>query len=167
MSSLQFQDGRTPGGRHVTRLNMKGKTTAEETQEEEEEEVKEGVVEAEVEAAEEMIIKKTEGWNHLESAEVATEEKREVDVMTTMMNTRITKEDIGTEMTPDEEDMMKTECMMNLVIENMIEIMKKTEIETSMWIDIEAVGEVLPTDIVAAEGNEEVARGRRAIGGLL
>ena len=146
---------------------MKGKTAAEVTQEEEEEEDKEAEVEAEVEVAEEMTTKKIKGWNHLESAEVATEERREVDVMTTMMNTRITKEDMGTEMTPDEEDMMKTECMMNLVIENMIEIMKKTEIETSMRIDIEAVGEVLPTDMVAAKGNEEVARRLRAIGSLL
>ena len=99
---------------------MKDMTAIEATQGVAEEEDKAGEAGAEVEVTEEMTIKKTENWNHLEPAEVATEEKREVDVMTTMMNTRITKEDMGTEMTPDEEDKMKTEFMMNLVIENMI-----------------------------------------------
>ena len=146
---------------------MKGKTAAEETREEEEEEDKEEVVEAEVEVAEEMTTKKIEGWNHLESAEVATEERREVDVATTMMSIRVIREDMEAEMIPDGEDMMMTECMMNTVIENMIEIMKKTETETTMRTEIEAVGEVVPTDMEATRENEEVARGLRAIGGLL
>ena len=146
---------------------MKGKTVAEVTQKGEEEEDKAGVAEAEVEAAEEMTIKKTEGWNHLESAEVATEERREVDVATTMMSIRVTREDMGAEMIPDREDMMMTECMMNTVIENMIEIMKKTEAETTMRTEIEAVGEVIPTDMEEARETEEAARGFRAIGGLL
>ena len=73
---------------------MKGKTTAEETQEEEEEEDKEEVVEAEAEVAEEMTTKKTEGWNHLELVEVATEEMKGEDTATSMMITRAIREDI-------------------------------------------------------------------------
>ena len=167
LSSLRPLDGKTPRSGLGINWKVKDWITAERTQEEEEEEDKEEVVEAEAEVAEEMTTKKTEGWNHLESAEVATEERRGVDVAITMMSIRVTREDMGTEMIPDGEDMMMTECMMNTVIENMIEIMKKTETETTMRTEIEAVEEVIPTDMEAAKGNEEVTRGLRAIGGLL
>ena len=167
LSSLRPLDGKTPRSGPGINWKVKDWITAERTQEEEEEEDKEEVVEAEAEVAEEMTTKKTEGWNHLELVEVATEEMKGKDTATNMMITRAIREDMEAEMIPDGEDMMMTECMKSTVIENMIGTKRKTETETTMRTEIEAVGEVVPTDMEAARENEEVARGLRAIGGLL
>ena len=168
MSSLQSQDGKTLGCGEETRLSMEDMTAIEVTQgmEEEKEEDKEEVVEAEAEVAEEMTTKKTEGWNHLELAEVATEEMRGEDTATNMMITRAIREDMEAEMTPGGEDMRMIECMKNTVIEIMIGTKRKTEIETTTRTGTEAMGEVVPTGMEAARENKEVARRLRAIGGL-
>ena len=108
---------------------------------------------------------------------------REMDEKITMKSSKVIKEDMEAEMQTrkevereevkeiemilDVEDMMRTEHMMNTVTENMTRAMKKIEIGMCMKTDTEAVGEVLPIDMVAAEGNEEVARRLRAIGSLL
>ena len=72
-------------------------TAIEATQGVAEEEDKAGEAEAEEEVTEEMTIKKIEEWSLLEPEEVAIEERREVGAMTTMMSTRVTREDMGTE----------------------------------------------------------------------
>ena len=72
-------------------------TAIEATQGVAEEEDKAGEAGAEVEVTEEMTIKKIEKWSLLESKEVAIEERREMGAMTTMMSTRVTREDMGAE----------------------------------------------------------------------
>ena len=49
-----------------------------------------------------MIIKRIEEWSHLELEEVATEQMKEEDKATYMMITRVTREEMGAEMTPGE-----------------------------------------------------------------
>ena len=164
MSSLQSQDGRTPEGGLGTKWSMKGKTTAEETQEEEEEEDKEEVVEAEAEVAEEMTTKKTEGWNHLEQVEVASEEMRGGE--TYMMITRATQEDMKIEKIQEGGDMKMRDSMENTVIETTIEAKKKTGIEDIMRTEIEIMEEAIHIGMEAARGNEVLARRLLAIGGL-
>ena len=132
----------------------------ERTREEEEEEDKEEVVEAETEVA----TKKTEGWNPLEQAEVASEEMRGGE--TYMMITRATQEDMEAEKTPGEGDMKMKECMKNTVTETTIEAKRKTEIEDITKIETEVMGEVVPIGMEAARVNEVLARRLLAIRGL-